>query len=124
MVRVPLELAQPTMRLAKPVCDAGGRVMAGSGSALTPSVLRLLRRLAIQSVVVTEESDVAGWEHVRPLAEEQALLASRIGPVVVGSPRATLRAALERRLQRRSTRLGDDDAHDTQTAGDGAGRPG
>ena len=32
-----------------PVCDASGRVMAGSGSALTPSVVRLLRRLAIQT---------------------------------------------------------------------------
>jgi hypothetical protein len=61
---------------------------------------------------------------VRALAEEQALLASRLGPVVVGSPRAALRTALDRRLQRRAARLGDDDAGEWQASATGAGRPG
>jgi hypothetical protein len=106
MIRVPLEFAKPTMRLAKPVCDAGGRVMAGSGSALTPSIVRLLRRLAIQTVVVESHDDVAGWESIRSLEEETARLGERLGPVAAGSPRDVLRAALERRLARRDARLG------------------
>lgn len=108
MLRVPLEFAKPTMRLAKPVCDASGRVMAGSGSALTPSVVRLLRRLAIQTVVVESREDVAGWEAIRSLDEECSSLDARMSPVDADSPRALLRAALLRRLVRREERLGGD----------------
>jgi hypothetical protein len=92
------------MHLAKPVCDAGGRVIAGSGSALTPSVLRALRRLAIQTVVVADGPDLAGWERVRPLDEELARLGERLRQVDDGSPRAQLHGALERRLARRAGR--------------------
>lgn len=107
MVRVPLEFAKPTMRLAKPICDASGRVLAGSGSVLTPSVVRLLRRLAIQTVVVDGGDDtVAGWEAIRPLDEERRLLEARIGAVTPRSARALLHQALERRLERREQRLG------------------
>src|SRR4051794_37988888 len=128
MVRVPLEFAKATMRLAKPICDASGRVMAGNGSALTPSVLRVLRRLAIQSVVVADSDDVAGWEAVRPLADEVGRLADRVGAVTAGSPRAMLRDALERRLARRADRLGADADGDAPpvgatTAGAVAARP-
>ena len=107
MVRVPLEYAKPTMRLAKPICDAKGRVLAGSGSVLTPSVVRLLRRLAIQTVVVAGgDDDVAGWEAIRPLAEERELLGERMGEATPRSARAMLHEALDRRLVRREQRLG------------------
>jgi hypothetical protein len=107
MVRVPLEFAKPTMRLAKPICDASGRVLAGSGSVLSPSVVRLLRRLAIQTVVVDGGDDtVAGWEAIRPLGEERRLLEARMGTVTPRSARALLHEALERRLERREQRLG------------------
>lgn len=107
MVRVPLEFAKPTMRLAKPICDASGRVLAGSGSVLSPSVVRLLRRLAIQTVVVDGGDDtVAGWETIRPLAEERRLLEVRMGTVAPRSARALLREALQRRVERREQRLG------------------
>ncbi|MBM4246320.1 MAG: hypothetical protein FJ148_21390 [Deltaproteobacteria bacterium] len=109
MVRVPLEFAKPTMRLAKPICDAKGRVLAGSGSLLTPSVVRLLRRLAIQTVVVTGgDDDIAGWEAVRSLADERRLLETRMGKVVPRSARAMLQEALDRRLARRDRRLGSE----------------
>lgn len=109
MARVPLEFAKPTMRLAKPICDAKGRVLAGSGSLLSPSVVRLLRRLAIQTVVIDgDEGDVAGWEAIRPLADERALLAKRMGEVTPRSPRAILNDALDRRLERRERRLGSE----------------
>ena len=109
MVRVPLEYAKPTMRLAKPICDAKGRVLAGSGSVLSPSVVRLLRRLAIQTVVVDGGDDVvAGWEAIRPLAEERQLLETRMGEVPARSARALLHDALDRRLVRREQRLGSD----------------
>ena len=108
MVRVPLEYAKPTMRLAKPICDAKGRVLAGSGSVLSPSVVRLLRRLAIQTVVVDGGEDVvAGWEAIRSLAEERQLLETRMGEVAPRSARALLQDALDRRLVRREQRLGD-----------------
>lgn len=97
------------MRLAKPICDANGRVLAGSGSVLTPSVVRLLRRLAIQTVVVDGQDDVAGWEAIRPLGEERQLLDERLGDTPPASPRELLRAALDRRLVRRDARLADPD---------------
>ena len=107
MARVPLEFAKPTMRLAKPICDAKGRVLAGSGSLLTASVVRLLRRLAIQTVVVDgDEGAVAGWEAIRPLGEERALLELRLGETTPRSARAQLGDALDRRLVRREQRLG------------------
>ena len=108
-VRVPLEFANATMRLAKPVCDADGRVMAGSGSQLTPSVLRILRRLAIQTVVVDAGEHLAGWETIRSLGEEIALLEQRLGAIEPDSPRAQLRDSLERRLVRREARIADED---------------
>jgi len=92
------------MRLAKPICDADGRVMAGAGSVLTASVLRILRRLAIQTVVVADGQDLAGWEMIRPLAEELTLLEQRMRSRAERSPRADLAAALERRLVRRAER--------------------
>lgn len=110
MARVPLEFAKPTMRLAKPICDAKGRVLAGSGSMLTASVVRLLRRLAIQTVVVDgDEGALNGWEAVRPLSEERTLLTARMGEVTARSPRALLCEALDRRLVRRERRLGSGD---------------
>lgn len=104
-VRVPLEFAKPTMRLAKPVCDADGRVMAGTGSVLTPNVLRILRRRAIQTIVVEDGEHLARWEIIQPLDDEVALLERRLGAIDRGSPRAELLAALERRLGRRTERL-------------------
>jgi len=116
-VRVPLEFAKSTMRLAKPVCDADGRVMAGSGSVLTPSVLRILRRLAIQTVAVEDGDHLAGWETILPLADELGLLAKRLGTVERDSPRAELHAALERRLVRRAERLAAEGAPGEPPAG-------
>jgi hypothetical protein len=105
------------MRLAKPVCDADGRVMAGSGSQLTPSVLRILRRLAIQTVAVEDSEHLAGWETIQPLDDEIALLDKRLGSIDRGSPRAELRAALERRLARRAERLAAEDEPEGARAG-------
>src|SRR5258705_288097 len=58
------------MRLARPIADADGRLIAGTGTQLSPSVVRALRKLAIQTVPVVESDDVASWVRTRPLADE------------------------------------------------------
>ena len=52
VVRVPTTLLRSTMVLARPILDRDGRIAIGTGTALGPRVVQVLRRLAIQSVPV------------------------------------------------------------------------
>ena len=79
-VRVLLQFVKPTMRLAAPICDPDGRLLAGAGTQLRDGVQRVLRRMAMQSVLVTEAEDVPSWGRIRPLSEELAELDHRIAP--------------------------------------------
>ena len=64
-VRVPLQFAKATMRLARPIFDSDGRLLAGNGTLLNDSVTRLLRKMALQTVVV-EETDSHLRDHYAP----------------------------------------------------------
>ena len=101
-VRVPLQFAKPTMRLAKPICDAGGRLVAGSGTALTDAVVRTFRKLAIQTVLIAEGDDVASWERTRPLSDELLELERRIDREPDSEALGILRAAITRHLCKRA----------------------
>jgi hypothetical protein len=104
-VRVPLQFVKPTMRLARPIADGEGKLVAGAGTLLRDGVVRVLRTMAVQSVLV-EGDDLPGWETVRPLDQELRELASRFGPGALEGPRADLHAAIARHLTARAARLG------------------
>jgi hypothetical protein len=104
-IRVPLQFAKPTMRLAKPICDTEGRLVAGTGTLLTDHVLRTLRKMAIQTVLVADEDTVASWERTKPLAEELLDLERRLDREPDSEPLSALRAAITRHLCKRAMRL-------------------
>lgn len=108
-VRRPLQFVTPTMRLAKPVIDADGRVLIGVGTCLDERVLRLLRRQAIQAVVVDEPEDVGAWETIRPLSEEMTDLEARFQATERSAALDELRDAVGRLLVRRAARFRTDD---------------
>ena len=103
-VRVHLSAVRPTMRLARAVLDPDGRVVAGAGTLLREGQVRVLRRMALQSLLV-EDAEVASWEAVRPLADELVDLDGRFGMLAADDPLANLKAAIARRLAARAARV-------------------
>jgi len=108
-VRVPLTFVRPTMRLAHPIQDGEGRLVAGVGTQLSDRVVAHLRKLAIQAVSVTSAEDLPGWEIIEPLAEALADLDARFATHPETPERAQLHAAVVRLLTRRA-RLHDEEA--------------
>jgi hypothetical protein len=102
VVRVALALVRPTMVLARPILDREGRVAVGSGTALGPRVVQVLRRLAIQSVPVVANDEVADWERLPDAADARADLATRFAREPETEPMRTLRGAVERCFERRA----------------------
>lgn len=111
-VRVHLRFVKPTMRLARPIVDAEGKLIAGQGTLLGDRVVRVLRNMAVQSVLVLDTDEVRSWETIRPLEEELRALDERIGPEVTNEPLRELRAAIERHLTRRAASLAQDPGMD------------
>ena len=101
-VRIHLQFATPQMRLARPISDANGRLVAGVGTILSPGVVRVLRHMAVQSVLVEDAGGVPSWEQVRTLDEERAALAARFANEASTPSLEEVRAALDRRLERRA----------------------
>ena len=101
-VRVHLQFATPQMRLARPISDANGRLVAGVGTMLSASVVRVLRHMAVQSVMVEEADEAEPWQRVRTVEEEQAALARRFAKETVTPPLAEIQAAIARHLERRA----------------------
>lgn len=118
--RIPLQYARPSLRLARPVLDAEGRLVAGVGTTLSDRMVRILRRMALQSVVVADCPEIAEWERVRPLAEEIGDLDARFAAEPPGAPMQQLREAIARYLDRRASALL---ASDAERAQDGAAAP-
>lgn len=107
-IRVPLKFVRPTMRLARPIQDAEGRLVAGVGTQLTDRIVAHLRKLAIQTVTVTSPEEIAAWETVQPLAEALADVDARFGPADGGTERVQLRAAVVRYITHRARQLDED----------------
>ncbi len=101
-VRIHLQFATAKMKLARPISDANGRLVAGVGTLLSPGVVRVLRHMAVQSVMVEDAGGLAPWEQVRTVEEEQAALAARFAGEDVTPQLAEIRAAIARRLDRRA----------------------
>jgi hypothetical protein len=104
-IRVPLEFLKPTMRLARPIADANGRLVAGSGTLLGAGIVRALRKLAIQTVLVSDSEDIAAWERARPLQEQLQMLEQRLDREPANEAMAALRTAITRHLCKRAIRL-------------------
>jgi hypothetical protein len=107
-LRVPLQFVKPTMRLAGPIVDTDGRLVAGTGTELRDSVVRVLRKMAVQAVLVAETDEVGAFETIKPLAEELRALEERLPRSTSTGPLAELRAAIARHLTARAERLGRD----------------
>ncbi len=119
-VRVPLQFARPEMRLARPVCDADGHLLVGAGTALDARVCLALRRLAVQSVVVTGADGLAGWEILPPLDQQLIALRHRMAGSDASTSMDLLSAAIGRYLARRAARLAPSRADDGPASSDGA----
>jgi len=103
-VRVPLEFVKPTMQLAGPIVDAEGRLLAGKGTKLSERVVGSLRKLAMQTVLVDDTSELQPWETVQSLDAELRALDTRFreGLDVSESPELTmLHQAIARYVERR-----------------------
>jgi hypothetical protein len=104
-VRVPIQFAKPTMRLARPICDSEGKLIAGTGTLLQERVIRLLRKMAIQSLVVEDAGDVPSWVTIRPLRQDLIELEERFRREAPGRPLDMIRQAITRHLVKRALQL-------------------
>ena len=107
--RVLLQFVTPAMRLARPILDPAGKLIAGSGTHLGDRLVQMLRTLAIQSVLVEGGEDLEGWRTVRPLAEELGALTERCGTPPPAGPLADLFQAVARHLEKRAQRASEAD---------------
>jgi hypothetical protein len=101
-VRIHLQFATPQMRLARPITDAGGRLVAGVGTSLSAGVVRVLRHMAVQAVLVEDAGDVPAWERVHTASEELAALRARFAGEPTTAPLDEIHSALARRIERRA----------------------
>ena len=101
-VRIHLQFATAQMRLARPISDANGRLVAGVGTLLSAGVVRVLRHMALQSVLVEDAPGLAAWERVRTAEEEHVALAARFSSETITPPLAEIQAAIDRRIDVRA----------------------
>jgi hypothetical protein len=109
-VRVPIQFAKPTMRLARPICDSDGKLVAGNGTLLQDRVIRLLRKMALQSLVVEDTDDVPSWVTIRPLRQDLVELEERFRREGPSRPLDLIRQAITRHLVKRAIQLDEDPA--------------
>lgn len=103
--RIHLQFATPRMRLARPITDANGRLVAGVGTMLSPGVVRVLRHMAVQSVLVEDGEGLTAWERVQTPAEEHAALVARFADETPTPPLVEIQAAIARRIERRAAAI-------------------
>ena len=95
------------MHLAEPLLGPDGTLVAGVGTTLGETVVRSLRRLGIESVVVREADEVADWEEAKDLDAALAALEARFAGEPADAILSTLKAALARHLRTRAARRED-----------------
>lgn len=102
MIRIGLHYARPHMHLAEAVEGADGAPIAGVGTTLTPELVRSLRRLGVESVVVRETEGVAEWEEEKDLEHGLRDLDARFASEAADPILDEIRRALQRHLGRRA----------------------
>jgi len=122
-VRVLLEFAKPTMRLARPIFDGDGKLIAGRGTLLSERMVQLLRRLALQTVVVDDTDDLNQWETVAPVGADLTGLEQRFRRESPAPPLQAIYEAISRHLVKRAAVLARDPALTAQPASGSPGLP-
>jgi hypothetical protein len=102
MIRIHVRYARPSLHLARPVAGADGALVAGVGSALTPSVVRGLSDIGVTRVWVREVDRVRAWEEDRDLEQALAALDARLAGEPPDPTLEAIGAALRRRLVARA----------------------
>jgi len=108
------------MRLARPIFDSDGRLIAGNGTLLNDSVTRLLRKMALQTVVVEETEDLPLWETIRPIEQQLMELEERFQWEEPSKALDEIRQAISRHLIKRAEDLENDPALVAQGAPNGS----
>lgn len=108
MIRVHLRFARPAFHLARAVAADDGQVVAGVGTALTPSVVRSIAAAGVDSVWVEEADQVAEWEEYLDLDRALAALEIRFAGAEADEVLCALKECLRQRLVDRARR--DQDA--------------
>jgi hypothetical protein len=90
------------MRLARPLVGPDGAVIAGVGTGLTPSLLRVLLAMGVESIWVQADDAVADWERDKDLDRALADLAARFAHESNDPIRDALEAALREHLKARA----------------------
>src|SRR5262245_43755947 len=112
--RVLLQFVTPAMRLARPILDPSGKLIAGAGTHLGDRLVQVLRTLAVQSVLVEGGEQLEGWQTVRPLAEELGALAERCGSAPLAGPLGAVFEAVARHLEKRAERTAEAAERETE----------
>ena len=107
-VRVPLHFAKPTMRLARPIFDSDGRLVVGNGTLLNERVARLLRKMALQTVIVEKTENLPAWEMIRPVEKQLLELEERFRWEEPSKALDAIHQAISRRLLKRAAEIEND----------------
>jgi hypothetical protein len=110
MVRVQLRCVKPRMRLARPLTGPDGAVAAGVGTTLTPSLIRMLLAMGVESVWIAAGTPVAEWEEDKDLDRALADLEARFAREGTDPIRDALEAALREHIRARAVRSATDPA--------------
>jgi hypothetical protein len=92
------------MRLARPLAGPDGAVVAGVGTSLTPSIIRMLLATDVESVWVMADAPVADWEEDKDLDRALADLEARFAYEAGDPVRDALETALREHLHARALR--------------------
>ena len=121
-VRVLLQFAKPTMRLANPIGDRDGKPAAGRRSYLRDGMVRLLRDMDLLSVVVEDTDELPPWETIQSLDQQLLELDERFGghqarepnqstaADATSDPMVEMRLAIARHFTAQAKQLEDDPA--------------
>ena len=77
MKRISVEYAQPGQVLARKIQRADGALLAGQGAEVSESLLRMLAKLNIESIVIEEESKLTPDELEEVFQKRQAEVTAR-----------------------------------------------
>ena len=102
MVRVQLRCVKPRMRLARALEGPDGAVVAGVGTSLTVSLLRMLLAMDVESVWIEDDVTVTDWEEDKDLDRALADLATRFAHEASDPIRDALEGAMQQHLRARA----------------------
>lgn len=104
MTRVHLRSARPAFHLAHAVTAGDGQLVAGAGTALTPSVVRSLVAAGADTAWVVEDDLVAEWEEDPGLDRALAALDDRFAGAQADAVLDALKTCIRNRLVARAQR--------------------